>query len=938
MKKKIGILLISLAMISEANDTADMKFIYKLYKNQYYKQTTLKLEEFLKEYPTSKLYESALNLLGFNYYALKEYDKAKRTYEKLKISDFEDEAYYYLTKIALEKGEEKAAENYLKEIRNSSELKKNGVYTLATYYYKKNEYTKAAKFYRELLKEDGKYYTKSLLNLGLVYYEQGEYTRTTAILEEYILNKTKKDKNISQVLYIIAYSNEMIGDKETALKYYKQIEENYQKSEYYEEAIYNMIKIYKETGKKDKSRENIFKLMGTKYEKNALLILAEYEYENENYEKAKEIYEKLIKEKETADIRYKLVVTLLMMKEEDLALKEAKELKETKYVDEYYYYTTYIYYKQKEFTEILNLEKEMRNIEISEEYKKDIFIFIANSAKEMKKYDLAKKYFIQIETAKSLAELIKIAVIQNNEVELREIYEKYIANYQEDLEYKKTVYIETGNFYVKIKRYDLAEKIYKKYLKKYNDEDITNNLIVALLNQDKYEEIIQILNKKEENLENLYKKGIAYLKLHQYRNASTIYLKILEKPENKYTEKTYKNLIISLFTEKEYEKVLKYTSEYLEKYTKNKDWMMDKKGQVYLQKNEYNKALIVYNRLLKSGKMKDYAIFMLGEIEYNRKNKNEALKYYENVVLNYPNSKYKKSSLYWIINLNYEQENYEKAIKYSKYFLKTYDSGEYISEIIYYLGNIYMKKNEMDLAIKEYKKIATSNTINGLSSNVLEKLIRIYYEQNKYDEALSWIDKLEDKGYKIFWQGLILEKQGKEKEALEKYKLIINDKKQGAKANYYIGSYFYRKQNLSAARNYFSKVLEFKVSEYKDKALLKIALTYEEEQNYQRAITTLLRIKLIYEESKLQDIVAMKLGEIYEKTNEIQKSLNLYLEVYRKYKESKYYPVALERLLQYYIKEKNKEEMKKYYEEMKKNVPERAKLYKDYFKSGGIEN
>ena len=935
MKKKVGVLFIAFTISMQANDTTDMKFVYKLYKNEYYKEATIKLEEFLKEYPTSKLYDTALNLLGYNYYVLKEYEKAKRVYVRLKRSGFKNEAYYYLMKISLAKDKGNEAKIYVNEIEKSSELNQNGIYTIANYFYKKNEYIDAIKYFKLLLKGDGQYYKRALLNLGMVYYEQGEYTRASAILEEYILNKTKKDENIAQILYVIAYSNEMIEDFETALKYYKQIEENYQKSKYYEETIYNIVKIYKKTEETEKLRENIFKMINTKYEKIAFLILAEDEYNRGDYEKARKIYKKILDKKEDVNVRYKLILTLLNLKEDDLVLKEIIKLDKTKYENEYYYYSMYIYYKQKEYLEIISLQEKMEEdeITINEEYRDDVYLFIANSAKEIKDYEIAKQYYMEIEDIGSLKKLIEISIIQENEEDVDKYYTKYYTKYPKDLKFKRSIYMQTGNFFIEKENYSKAEQIYEKYLEKNIDDDVTNNLIIALLNQKKYKKMLDILNKKEDSLDNLYKKGIAYLELKQYKNASEIYFKIIEKPENAYTENAYKRLVTSLFTIKDYENVLKYTSEYLAKgYTKNENWMIDKKGQVYLKRSEYNNAENIYKRLIKTNEMRDYAIFMLGEIEYNRKNKEMALKFYENIVLNYPDSEYKKSSLYWIININYEKENYEKAIEYSKYFLKNYSNGEYISEIIYYLGNIYMKENKMDLALEEYKKIVNSNTSKGIKSNVLEKLIKIYYDQNKYTEASLWVEKLENQEYKLFWQAFILEKQGKEEEALKKYKEIVEDQNQGSKANYQIGSYYYRKQNFSAARNYLSKVLEFSVSENKDKALLKIALTYEEEGRYQTAITTLLRIKLLYEESELQDVVYLKLAENYEKNEEISKSIEIYIEAYNKYKGSKYYSVFTERLLQFYLKNEKNEEAKEYYTELIKIEVDRAKEYEKYFR------
>ena len=137
------------------------------------------------------------------------------------------------------------------------------------------------------------------------------------------------------------------------------------------------------------------------------------------------------------------------------------------------------------------------------------------------------------------------------------------------------------------------------------------------------------------------------------------------------------------------------------------------------------------------------------------------------------------------------------------------------------------------------------------------------------------------------------------------------------------------------ARNYFTKTIEFKDSEYKDDAVYNIGMTYEEEGNYQKAIVTYMRIKLIYESSGLQDVTTIKIAENYDKLGETENSFKYYKEFYDKYKDSEYFTNVVERIMIYYLNKKETKTAEKYFDELEKSNKERADQYRKYFGTGG---
>ena len=150
-----------------------------------------------------------------------------------------------------------------------------------------------------------------------------------------------------------------------------------------------------------------------------------------------------------------------------------------------------------------------------------------------------------------------------------------------------------------------------------------------------------------------------------------------------------------------------------------------------------------------------------------------------------------------------------------------------------------------------------------------------------------------------------------------------------------IGNLYFAKGNYEKSRNYLESVLNFSESEYKDDAVVQIGLSFEAEKNYQRAVSSFIRIKLIYEGSPLQEFAEIKIAENYENLGEFEKSANSYIEFIEKHKDSEYYGSALKGVLNLKIRTKDLDTASKYYKELKKIDENAAAEYSAYFKNWG---
>ncbi|MEZ0323921.1 MAG: tetratricopeptide repeat protein [Hydrogenothermaceae bacterium] len=214
----------------------------------------LKLDPFDKE---------ALNNLGILYFSLKDYDKAIKYFnEAIKRDDKFVDAYYNLGNVYYQLGDiyksisyyKQAIENYKKVVSLNPE-NKSAYYNMANAYFKMEDYKSAIENYKKADLKDKKvaynlslsYYNLALMEdhkesaienlknaikfnpefkeayllLGKILYETGNYNQAKDYLkkayEMYI------DREKSEVVYLLGLIYSYSGDKDTAIKYYKEL-------------------------------------------------------------------------------------------------------------------------------------------------------------------------------------------------------------------------------------------------------------------------------------------------------------------------------------------------------------------------------------------------------------------------------------------------------------------------------------------------------------------------------------------------------------------------------------------------------------------------------------------------------------------------------------------------------------------------------------------
>lgn len=305
---------------------------------------------------------------------------------------------------------------------------------------------------------------------------------------------------------------------------------------------------------------------------------------------------------------------------------------------------------------------------------------------------------------------------------------------------------------------------------------------------------------------------------------------------------------------------------YLSPLTINKEYVEPianrlKKAEFYYQKGDYISSGSLFYSIVISREEKDAiwekAIFKLSESLFRNRNYISASRYYEMLLNEISNTKYKTECLKRLISASYHLGEYSVAKKYYSQFLEIgYDISQ-DQELIYYLG----KSLFFDDQIEESKSVfLTQKSTSSFYPQSLYFLGTIFYKKGDPVKALGYFEKVAG----------------------------ITD---GSK--YYKFQRIYELSILAAARITFEKgdlsksveyyVLLDKKSEHFPEAYYELCWTYIKREEYGRAVDALRLIKYIAPDSIVSPRAEILEGSLLIKLKKYGEAMVIFDSVVKKY-------------------------------------------------------
>lgn len=250
------------------------------------------------------------------------------------------------------------------------------------------------------------------------------------------------------------------------------------------------------------------------------------------------------------------------------------------------------------------------------------------------------------------------------------------------------------------------------------------------------------------------------------------------------------------------------------------------------KQKEIDKAEYFSQEILKNDPKNANVVHLLAIIAVERKDNENALKYFLKAVQLSPNPLFK----YNLANYYYQINNFEKA---EEYYFKALENNENYPDCHNSLGNLFRSKKEYNKALKHYLK---ARKIRPTDPNYINNIACIYHLMGNEDEAYKYYVEclnLDPNYVPVYCNiGIIFRNRGQLEEAANYYNKALAVNINDPIAHNNLGNVFLDKYNFDQAIIHYKKVLELDPANfqaynniggaYKEKGELDTAIYYFE--------------------------------------------------------------------------------------------------------------
>jgi TolA-binding protein len=317
----------------------------------------------------------------------------------------------------------------------------------------------------------------------------------------------------------------------------------------------------------------------------------------------------------------------------------------------------------------------------------------------------------------------------------------------------------------------------------------------------------------------------------------------------------------------------------------------------YLKQGEFKEAIKEFQKIVKSSDdkiVKVSALCQIGDAYQDSQDYAKAQETYDIILKDYPDSFYVDYVQYQLGLTLLKASNYDGAILSFLTLKKNFPDSKLLDDATYALGLAYFQRQDYNASKEIFQKFQEEYSGSSMKAQALYLLGTSLYNLAKFQEAVEVFKNI----IRLYSQDAELTQKaeyeiadcfyqmGNETEAMERFKQLRSkypDSSLTAEIMWWLGSYYYRHNELELSRRYFSSLIQdFPKSSLVADAYYALASTFEEESNHEQAIDNFRKVA----ESGKADLsgqAAIAIADIYAKEDKSEQAVGAYKDVIRGY-------------------------------------------------------
>ena len=323
--------------------------------------------------------------------------------------------------------------------------------------------------------------------------------------------------------------------------------------------------------------------------------------------------------------------------------------------------------------------------------------------------------------------------------------------------------------------------------------------------------------------EALFWAGESFFDRGQYGQAATYYREYLQSyPSGSKADAARYALAWSYFKQQRYAPAAQWFERFLSQYSPSSDGTIPYRsdallrlGDSYFALNQYDQARRAYGRV--SGAGTEYALYQTGLTNYRQGNYEEALRAFEALRSNFPNSQWSTEAQYRIGYLHLQQQNYDEAIQAYRALLEERPPVELAAQAQYGIGDALFNAGRQEEAIEAYKEVLRRyprTSFAGEAASSIQYALIVLGEEDRMQRIIEEfaaenpdspvLDELR------FRQAEAIYQSGRTDEALSALQRFVRTSESEAllpEAYYYLGTIYADREQYREAESYLEQLV-----------------------------------------------------------------------------------------------------------------------------------